>query len=303
MNIDLRAKVQTTYEKNYKKFLIIPLALLLVSIIIILVQYSKTGEFIHRDISLKGGLSVTINLDKEINFEDLESSLKTNFVESDFVARKLTDFTTGQITGINIEISGISEPELKTFLEEKLSIKLTSENYSVEEVGAALGSSFFMDLVRSIIFAFLFMSIVVFAVYRKFIPAITVIFTAVTDIIATVAVVDLLGIKISTAGIAAFLLLIGYSIDSDMLLTTKMLRRKNSPAIYEMYNAIRTGLMMTVTTLAALILGLLFSNSIVIKQIFTITLIGLIIDIIATYLGNAPILLWYVKKNENKQNT
>ena len=300
MNIDLRAKVQSAYEKNYKKFLIIPVALLLISITVILIQYSKTGEFIHRDISLKGGLSVTINLAKDINFEDLESSLRTNFKDSDFVARKLTDFTTGQITGINIEISGTSEPELKKFLEEKLSVELTSENYSVEDVGAALGSSFFRDLIKSIIFAFLFMSIVVFAVYRKFIPALTVIFTAVTDIIATVAVVDLLGIKISTAGIAAFLLLIGYSIDSDMLLTTKMLRRKNSPAIYEMYNAIRTGLTMTVTTLAALILGLLFSNSIVIKQIFTITLIGLIIDIIATYLGNAPILLWYVKKNENK---
>ena len=88
-----------------------------------------------------------------------------------------------------------------------------------------------------------------------------------------------------------------------MLLTTKILRRKTNSAINEMYNAMKTGMTMTLITLVALTIGLIFTNSIVIKQIFTITIIGLLVDIVATYLGNAPVLLWYVKKNENKQNT
>ncbi len=53
---------------------------------------------------------------------------------------------------------------------------------------------------------------------------------------------------------------------------------------------------MTVTTLVALSVGALFSTSFVLKQMFTIIVIALIIDIIATYLANAPILIWYCKK-------
>lgn len=301
--MNLRSKVEASFEKNYKKFLLIPLAILIISIILLFIQYQRTGDFINRDISLKGGLSITINTNNDINLNDLESKISSKFPNSEVIARKLTDFSTGQVTGINIEVSGTEEDDIKPFLEEYFSIKLSEENYSIEEVGASLGSSFFKDLVRSLIFAFIFMAIVVFIIYRKFIPAITVILTALTDILATLAVVNLLGIKISTAGIAAFLLLIGYSIDSDMLLTTKIIRRKSSSAISEMYNAMKTGLTMTITTLAALTIGLIFTNSVVIRQIFSIALIGLIIDIVATYLGNGPVLLWYSKKNETKQNT
>ena len=49
--------------------------------------------------------------------------------------------------------------------------------------------------------------------YAKYsVPSIAVILAAFSDILITLAVVNLLGIKISTAGIAAFLMLIGYSI-------------------------------------------------------------------------------------------
>ncbi|MBS3150007.1 hypothetical protein J4455_04960 [Candidatus Woesearchaeota archaeon] len=298
--MNFRSKVEASFEKNYKKFIFIPLAILIISIILIFIQYQRTGDFLYKDISLKGGLSITINTNNDIDLNDLESKITSKFSSAEAIARKLTDFSTAQITGINIEASGVEEKDLKPFLEEYFALKLTNDNYSVEEVGASLGSSFFKDLIISLIFAFIFMAIVVFVIYRKFIPAITVILTALTDIIATLAVVNLLGIKISTAGIAAFLLLIGYSIDSDMLLTTKILRRKSSSAISEMYNAMKTGLMMTITTLVALALSLIFTNSIVIRQIFSIALIGLIIDIIATYLGNGPVLLWYAKKHETK---
>ena len=42
------------------------------------------------------------------------------------------------------------------------------------------------------------------------------------------ALIDFLGIEISAAGIAAFLMLIGYSVDTDILLTSRALKRKCS---------------------------------------------------------------------------
>ncbi|HLC73298.1 MAG TPA: hypothetical protein VJH20_01535 [Candidatus Nanoarchaeia archaeon] len=304
MTIDLRSKVENSFNKNYKKFILVPLVILILSIIIIAIHFAKTGDFINRDISLKGGLSITINTNKDINPISLETQILSKFSNSDAVVRKLSDFGTGQTTGINIEVSGVEEQDIKPFLEEFFSIKLTNENYSIEDIGASLGATFFKDLIKALVLAFIFMSIVVFAIYRKIIPSLTVILTALIDIIATIAVLDLFGIKLSTGSIAALLLLIGYSIDSDMLLTTKMIRNKTqTPVISAMYNAMKTGLTMTIAALGAFILGFIFTNSLVIKQILLITIIGLLIDVVATYLGNGPILLWYVKKNENKQNT
>src|SRR3989338_8716390 len=300
MAIDLRSKVENSFNKNYKKFILVPLVILILSIIIIAIHFAKTGDFINRDISLKGGLSITINTNKDINPISLETQILSKFSNSDAVVRKLSDFGTGQTTGINIEVSGVEEQDIKPFLEEFFSIKLTNENYSIEDIGASLGATFFKDLIKALVLAFIFMSIVVFAIYRKIIPSLTVILTALIDIIATIAVLDLFGIKLSTGSIAALLLLIGYSIDSDMLLTTKMIRNKTQTPVI---SAMKTGLTMTIAALGAFILGFIFTNSLVIKQILLITIIGLLIDVVATYLGNGPILLWYVKKNEHKQNT
>ncbi|MFQ5531614.1 MAG: hypothetical protein ACE5ES_03305, partial [Candidatus Nanoarchaeia archaeon] len=57
------------HDKNYKLLLLIPLLMLILSLTYIGIFYSKNQDFIHRDISLTGGTSVTI-YDK-INVIDL----------------------------------------------------------------------------------------------------------------------------------------------------------------------------------------------------------------------------------------
>src|SRR3989344_4288881 len=99
------------------------------------------------------------------------------------------------------------------------------------------------------------MSLVVFISFRSFIPSIAVISAALTDILAALAVVNLLGIKLSAAGIIAFLLVIGYSIDTDILLTTRMLKRHDSPLLERVKSSIITGLTMTFAAIAALVTG------------------------------------------------
>jgi preprotein translocase subunit SecF len=53
---------------------------------------------------------------------------------------------------------------------------------------------------------------------------------------------------------------------------------------------------MTLTTLVAVTVALIFAESEVFKQIMTILCIGLIVDMIYTWLQNAGLLLWYVEK-------
>ena len=75
-----------------------------------------------------------------------------------------------------------------------------------------------------------------------------------------------------------------------------MIKRKEGSYLTRMVNSIKTGLTMMATTTIVMIIGVVVAISPVLKQMFLIILIALITDVISTYLGNAPILIWYCKK-------
>lgn len=256
--------------------------------------YQKNGDIMHKDVSLKGGITATVYTDKEVSLDDLGKEIEKAF--GDHNIRKLSEFGSNRQIGIIIEVGDLDEAKLKSLLESFFGLKLEDKNYSVEVVGSSLGASFYSQMSKAILFAFILMAIVVVAIYRTVVPSCAVIFAAFTDIFVTLAVVDLIGLRIGTAGIAAFLLLIGYSVDTDMLLTTKVLRRRELKLIDRVFEAITTGLTMTTTTLVALVAGYFISTSPILKEMFLIIFIGLLIDVIATYGMNAPLLIWHAKR-------
>ena len=286
--------VKEFFEKNYKKIIIFPVVLLIVSLVFIGFQYSTTGDVVDRDVSLKGGISATIYIEKEFGERDLENKLSER-LGSDFSVRELKDFGGGKRLGYIVDTGDLNiKNDIKTELENLVGASLNDDNYSVEEVGSSLGEGFYKDMLRAIVIAFVLMGIVVFIAFRTFIPSMAVILSALLDISATLMVVNLLEIKVSTAGIAAFLLVIGYSVDTDILMTTRVLKQVEGGSTLErLISSAKTGLTMTVTTFVALSVAFLVTNSPVLKQMFLIVLIALIIDVISTYMMNAGLLYWY----------
>ncbi len=283
------------YLAHYKKLLMIPLIIFAISLFIISNNYSKTGDIVNKDVTLKGGLTITINTAESA--QGLEGFLKAKFPNADILVRQLSEFGTNQQVGILIEASGVNEEELKQELESKLNIKLTLENYSVEQVGSSLGEAFYKQMSIAVLLAFIFMAIVVTITFRVLIPSFTVVFAAICDITFALAAMNLFGIRLSTGSIAALLMLIGYSIDTDIVITTKALKRKEEGNVIDrMSSGAKTGLTMTLTTIAALTAGYLVTQSIVIKEMFAVLLFGLSFDIIVTYLFNTGILVWWVKR-------
>ncbi|MEM4282405.1 MAG: hypothetical protein QW559_03295 [Candidatus Woesearchaeota archaeon] len=279
------------YEDHYKKLLLIPIFLLVLSIAQIAYQSAKTGDFVNKGISLKGGLVVTIPAEK-ISKEKLESLLKKELDKSSEVSLRLLGKEQ-----IILEAAGVQTQQMVGILE-KLGLK--REEYSMELTGSLLGQSFFKIALRAVLGAFLLMAIVVFLFFRSFVPSVIAIYCVICDIIVTLAVFNLTGIKLTTAGVAAFLMLIGYSIDTDMLLSTNVLRRKEGSVMERIYSAIRTGLTMTTTTLAAILVGLIFITADTVRQIMLITLIGLLVDMIYTWIQNVGLLRLYLELKERK---
>ena len=294
-----KSGIRHIYEDRYKALMIIPFLLLLFAIVSIGVQYATTGDFINRAVSLKGGITLTIPSEMMIDLVEIKQSLIDEFPANDFSVRSLT--TAGRFVGFTIDSDiELTDNEatqgLIDFVSEKAGINLVEGTYSIEGTGAALGSSFFKETILALLIAFVFMGIVVFLYFRVPVPSLAVILAAFSDIVVTLAIVNLLGIKISTAGIAAFLMLIGYSVDTDILLSTRVLKTKEGSVLDRVYSAMKTGLTMNLTTMIAIVVALVFAESEVLKQIMSILLIGLCVDIINTWIQNTGILRWYIEK-------
>jgi preprotein translocase subunit SecF len=276
------------YEKNYKQLMLIPIIMLLASFVLIGVQLAQTGSVMQFGVSVTGGISVTIPDVDEFVPTDVQNVLLAQFPGSDVSVRRLVS---GGSISANVEASNINNEVLLQALRETFG---EFDVYSLEETGSTLGQSFFRQSIIALIFAFVLMGLVVFISFKTFIPSLAVILSAVFDISVTIAIVNLFGMRISTAGLAAFLMLIGYSVDTDILLTSKIIKQKRGTVMARIYDAMGTGMMMSLTTIAALIVGIIFSNSEVLTQIMTIVLIGLVVDLVSTWIQNAGILRLYM---------
>ena len=288
-------KLAHFHDKNYKKLLLIPLVLLIFSFVYMASFYSQNNDIIRKDISLKGGTSVTIN--GEFDVEELTQALSGELAEMN--TREIYDLITRAQIAIIVETtSGYAVTQ--SVLEDYLGYELTEENSSIEFTGSSLSENFYKQLLIAILIAFVFMAIVVFIIFRTPIPSAAVIISALADILMTLVVVNLLGIKVSSAGIIALLMLIGYSVDTDILLTTRMLKRDEGSVNERLFGAFKTGTTMTLTSLLAVVFALIVvrSFSLVLSQIFLILAIGLAFDLLNTWITNASILKWYISKKK-----
>ncbi len=291
----IKQKLLNFYDKKYKLLLFFSLSLIVLSIIVLGVNYAKTGDLFHKGVTLKGGITITLPIKETKNSDAIELALQDKFPKADISVREITE--AGMPVALIIEASDVIDKELLKALPE-VGLKVSEGDYSIESMGSSLGARFFKQISKALIFAFIAMAVVVFITFRALVPSLFVILAAFSDITCTLAITVLLGIKLSTAGIAAFLMLIGYSVDTDILLTTKVLKRKREGGtiLQRTIGAMKTGTLMSITSLVAAFAGFLLSQSDVIKQIMIIITIGLIIDMIMTWCQNASILRWWMEK-------
>lgn len=179
-----------------------------------------------------------------------------------------------------------------------------TESISFREVGSSL-SKFFLQKTREILLlAFVLAAIVVFIVFRSLVPSFAVIFAAVADLSMTLGVMALMGIPLTLATIATLLMLIGFALDTNVMMTIRAIKRREGTAEERIFEAMHTGLLMNATTIGAF--GALWAVSQwlqipVYGQIGIVALIGGFADFIATWMFNAPLVLEYARKQEKRE--
>jgi preprotein translocase subunit SecF len=265
----------------------VPLAVLAVALLVIAGWTVVTGSPVNPGLDFTGGTELRISVDapegqaqQEIRaaFEAQPESIRS--VPSD--GTYIVTFQSGAATTSQIE----QQAESAGF-----------EIRSIDAVSAAFGSETQNQALLGIVIAFVGMSVLVFLMFRTFVPSIAVVISAFSDIVIPVALMNLLGIELSLGTVAALLMIIGYSVDSDILLNNHILRRRGS--FYEStYRAMQTGVTMTVTSIVAMITMTVVASEFVfaidlLPDIGLILVLGLTADLMNTYMLNLSLLRWY----------
>ena len=93
-------------------------------------------------------------------------------------------------------------------------------------------------------------------------------------------------------------MLIGYSVDTDVLLTPRVMKKSEGTVNQRIFGAFKTGSFMTFTALFSVLPAFFIVTGLPdsFRQIFFILAVGLVADIINTWLTNASIIKWYANK-------
>ena len=190
-------------------------------------------------IDFKGGTLIAVHYTKPININDLRSQLKNvniNGQSFDFSTSEIKHF--GDNSNVSVRIANLeNEPEkfsqnfidiLKDIYPDALPENKDDFILSIDKVSPKVGSELSGKAIMAIIYAITL--ILIYISFRfEFTYAIGAIAAIAHDVIITLGVFSILGYEISLSVIAAFLTIVGYSLNDTIVIFDRI--RENMKAL------------------------------------------------------------------------
>lgn len=275
-----------------KQMMLIPIAIIILALISLGVTYLNTGSPVNLGIEFTGGTIATV-----------PATESEDAVFGEFDKYPLIDVRESG-SRYMIQFGPMSDEEYRALAKEI--VDKYGDNAEIRHMGPIYSKELQAQVIRYLPLSFIAMAIVVFIVFRQIFVSLLVVLCALADILTAAASMNLTGIQLSLGTVAALLMLIGYSVDTDILLTMRVLKRKGATD-EKIKGAMGTGLTMASTTLAAIIALILVSNLLhlivpsfsrmdVIADMTMVLIFGLAADILNTWITNAQGLRWYLSR-------
>jgi len=278
----------------------VPLAVLAVALLIVVGAWVTAGTPVPLGTDFSGGTEFRV----AVGGDSPQEAIQTAFPVEPSSIREIPSQGVFVVTfGSGLESPSTAEEAIQCnelegvdCLSEEQAAAAQQVTYrSSAVISSAFGENLQTTALAGVGVAFLAMALLVFGLFRTFVPSIAVVVSAFSDIVVPLALMRVFGIELSLGTVAALLMLIGYSVDSDILLNNHVLRRSGD--FYEStYRAMRTGVTMTLTSLSAMIVLTAVATVFGIDLLASIGIIlvfGLSIDLLNTYMLNLSLLRWY----------
>jgi preprotein translocase subunit SecF len=272
------------YEQyTNRQLIVIPLVVLVIALAVIGAFFAVTGSPVRPGLAFTGGTEL------QLTAADSAAAIESTFQSEGFDVESVQPIRT-QSDGYIVTFQSTDTDGIQQAAE--------GAGYDVDSIqgrSASFGAQSQSQALLGVGVAFAGMAVLVFALFRTFVPSIAVVVSAFSDIVIPLALMNVFGMELTLGTVAALLMLIGYSVDSDLLLNNHILRR--SGGFYEStYRAMRTGVTMTLTSIAAMtvmsIVAFLLGIPLL-PAVGTVLVFGLVADLMNTYLMNVTLLRYY----------
>ncbi len=277
------------FMDNYKLLIIVPIIVAIIALSSLAILGIEPG------IDLKGGTMAEVNLNKDMSSPEITSLLQNSLHIEE------VKILTNNNRHVTVELS--DNVDVGQFREALEGVGTVS---SFNTVGPVLSEEAMSQVYWAILFAFIFMAITVILVFKQIVPALAVILSAFLDIVFAAGGMAALKVPLSIASVGALLMLIGYSVDTDIMLTTRLLKRKHGSEVERATEAMKTGLTMSFAAIAAMIVLYVVTvytmpQARTLSEISIVLILGLVADILNTWFLNLGILRKYMDYQRNKK--
>jgi len=259
-------------------------------------------------IDFKGGTLIAVNYTEPVNIEKIRSELSSVLIDGqsfNFSNAEIKYF--GDESNIAVRIASMEEePERfsKKFSDKLASIfpnlvPVDKNNFilSVEKVGPKVGAELSSDALMAILSALLLILIYV-SVRFEFKYAVGAIAALVHDVLITIGVFSILGYEISLAVIAAFLTIVGYSLNDTIVIFDRVRENvkttKNAPMKNIINQSINESLSRTIitslTTFFVVLILFLFGGEVIHTFSFAM-IVGVLIGTYSSIFVASPVVI------------
>jgi len=276
-----KVELFSLWDKHYKRLLLIPVVLLVLDILLIFIFRPRMSyEF-------TGGYSYII--ESNLSYFDLKHLLAS-------------------YPGVDVKPLGDHRYLIEAPYNTQINVSVLGKVISMAKINPVLGKEFRQTAIYMVIIAFVLLVISVFYNFREIVPGILMILSIIFDTLTVVAAMGIFGIPFSLATVSILLILVGYSIDTDILLTSRVLKHRYLEFKERFRTAMITGLTeqftaFTVMLLSYIIVSLLFPELDLVRDMSLMVLIGSVADMIFTWLFNASALRIWAERHGSAQSS
>jgi len=250
-----------------------------------LLGFSAALIGVPRSIEFTGGSMIRIRSENAPDPSAVE-----NLLEESLDADVSVDIVGG---GLDVKTQLKLTEGQKSTVRELLSSEfgISSGDVNMDALGANIIAIYFGQAVTALAGAFIAMAVIIMIAFRRRTPVGAILLAVALDMVCVFGLMSIFRVELSLASLAGILMLIGYSVDTNILLSTNLLKRTEGEPRERLATAMRTGLMMTGTTMVPLVALNVLTTAPQLYQLTMVLIFGILADVINTWVLNAGILL------------
>ena len=296
------------FVKNMPKFLIVALLVIAVGIGSMVVHSSKGQRALNYSLDFIGGTATTVEFPQDYSLSELDTEVKPVIEDITGDSNVLMQKVVGsnQVIIKTRTLDQSERVEMADALESNFKVK--DENISTESISAAIGKEMRASAIKAVLVAIILMLLYIFIRFRDFRYALSAILALVHDVLITFMVYAILRISVGSAFIAVMLTILGYSINSTIVIFDRVRELRKTRGDGDLENLVDTSINMTMTrsiftnlTTFISILGLYIIGVSTIKEFTLPMLCGIVAGGLSSVFLTGP--LWYYMKNKAKKKT